>query len=185
MLWVLGTFFSLKVLILFLFLHKSICCGYLAFFFRLKVLIFFLFSTKAYVVGTWHFFQPKSTDIFLILHKRLCCGTWHFFKPKSTDIFVISPQTHMLWVLGTFFQPKSTCIFIISPQKKMLWVVIKSIMKTCLYNIDPLKPHYYRVKLGFTGVYTIFLISAQNIHCEYSLEPPQRGGSNEYPQFMF
>ena len=35
------------------------------------------------------------------------------------------------------------------------------IMKTCLYNFDPLKPHFYIVKLGFTGVYIIFLISAQ------------------------
>ena len=26
-----------------------------------------------------------------------------------------------------------------------------------------------------------FLISAQNIDCEYSLEPPRWGGSNEYP----
>ena len=31
----------------------------------------------------------------------------------------------------------------------------------------------------------IFQISAQNIDCEYSLEPPYRGGSNEYPQSMF
>ena len=31
----------------------------------------------------------------------------------------------------------------------------------------------------------IFLISAQNIDCGYSLEPPLRGGSNEYPQSMF
>ena len=30
-----------------------------------------------------------------------------------------------------------------------------------LYNSDPLKPHFYIVKLGFTGVYIIFLISAQ------------------------
>ena len=30
----------------------------------------------------------------------------------------------------------------------------------------------------------IFLISAQNIDCGYSLEPPRRGGSNEYPQSM-
>ena len=36
------------------------------------------------------------------------------------------------------------------------------ITKTCLYNSDPLKPHIYIVKLGFTGVYSIFLISAQN-----------------------
>ena len=39
------------------------------------------------------------------------------------------------------------------------------ITKTRLYNIDLLKPHFYKVKLGFTGVYIIFLISAQNIHC--------------------
>ena len=31
----------------------------------------------------------------------------------------------------------------------------------------------------------IFQNSAQNIECEYSLEPPRRGGSNEYPQSMF
>ena len=31
----------------------------------------------------------------------------------------------------------------------------------------------------------IFLISAQNIGCWYSLEPPRRGGSNEYLQSMF
>ena len=36
-----------------------------------------------------------------------------------------------------------------------------SIMKTYLYNFDPLKPHFYTVKLGFTGVYIIFLICAQ------------------------
>ena len=28
-------------------------------------------------------------------------------------------------------------------------------------------------------------ISAQNIDCGYTLEPPQWGGSNEYPQSMF
>ena len=31
----------------------------------------------------------------------------------------------------------------------------------------------------------IFHVSAQNIDCGYSLEPPRRGGSNEYPQPMF
>ena len=60
-----------------------------------------------------------------------------------------------------------------------------TITKTYLYNFDLLKPHFYIVKLGFTGVYIIFLISAQKIDCGYSLEPPHRGGSNEYPQSMF
>ena len=31
----------------------------------------------------------------------------------------------------------------------------------------------------------IFHISAQNIDCGYSLEPPRRGGSNKYPHSMF
>ena len=62
---------------------------------------------------------------------------------------------------------------------------VRSITKTRLYNFDPIKPHFYIVKLGFTGLYSIFLISAQNIDCGYSLEVPRRGGSNEYPQFMF
>ena len=64
-------------------------------------------------------------------------------------------------------------------------LAVHVITKTYLYNFDPLKPHFYIVKLGFTGVYIIFLISAQNIDCGYSLEPPRRGGSNEYPQSMF
>ena len=64
-------------------------------------------------------------------------------------------------------------------------VATENITKTCLYNFDPLKPHFYIVKLGFTGICIIFLISAQNIDCGYSLEPPHRGGPNEYPQSMF
>ena len=63
--------------------------------------------------------------------------------------------------------------------------IIHDITKTRLYNFDPFKPHFYIVKLGFTGVYIIFLIPAQNIDCGYSLEPPRRGGFNEYPQSMF
>ena len=59
------------------------------------------------------------------------------------------------------------------------------ITKTCLYNIDPLKSHFCIVKLGFTGVYIIFLISAQKTDCGYSLEPPRRGGSNEYLNLCF
>ena len=37
----------------------------------------------------------------------------------------------------------------------------RPITKTCLYNVDPLKSNFYIVKLGFTGLYIMFLISAQ------------------------
>ena len=65
--------------------------------------------------------------------------------------------------------------------------VMLPITKTCLYKFDPLKPYLYMVKLGFTGVYIFFYISAQNIDRGYSLETPRRGrgGFNEYPQSMF
>ena len=59
------------------------------------------------------------------------------------------------------------------------------IRKTCPSNVYPLEPHFYIVKLGFAGVYLFFLFLLQNIDCGYSLEPPQRGGSNVYPQSMF
>ena len=53
------------------------------------------------------------------------------------------------------------------------------ITKTCLYNFDPLKLHFYILKLGFTGVYIIFLLSVQNRDCGYSLEPPCPGGCKD------
>ena len=82
---------------------------------------------------------------------------------------------------GESVQPRSLArTFVVRSYKHCLYIT-----KTCLYNFDPLKPHFYIAKLGFTGVYIIFLISAQNIDCGYSLEPPRRGGSNEYPQSMF
>ena len=72
------------------------------------------------------------------------------------------------------------------------FVVFIIITKTRIYtSFDPLKPLSYIVKLGFTGVYIIVLIlikkktNNKNIGCGYLLEPPRRGGSNEYLQSMF
>ena len=82
------------------------------------------------------------------------------------------------------------------------------ITKTCLYNFDPCIPHFYIIKLGFTGVYIIFLVSAQKYRlwvlvrtasalwvlvrtasARRFLRVPTiyvlAGGSNEYPQSMF
>ena len=48
-----------------------------------------------------------------------------------------------------------------------------------ILKILPPKNENFQIKKS-----NIFHISAQNIDCGYSLEPPRRGGSNEYPQFM-
>ena len=49
-----------------------------------------------------------------------------------------------------------------------------------ILRISPLKTESFQIKNS-----DIFHISAQNIDCGYSLEPPRRSGSNEYPQSMF
>ena len=48
-----------------------------------------------------------------------------------------------------------------------------------ILKILPPKNENFQVKYS-----DIFQISAQNIDCGYSLVPPRRGGSNEYPQSM-
>ena len=58
----------------------------------------------------------------------------------------------------------------------------------------PLRKLAHAINRGFLSlknenfqqkIFDIFLIFAQNIDCGYTLEPPRRGGSNEYPQSMF
>ena len=51
---------------------------------------------------------------------------------------------------------------------------------------------YFEYLVRFVTLYSfqmkksdISRVSAQNIDCRYSLEPPRRSGSNEYPQSMF
>ena len=70
----------------------------------------------------------------------------------------------------------------------------KSKHKILVFSIFSLRKHAYSNKLKILSPKNenfqiknsdIFQILAQNIDCEYSLEPPQRGGSNEYPQSMF
>ena len=46
-------------------------------------------------------------------------------------------------------------------KKKNTLISDAGITKTYLCNFDSLKPHFYIAKLGFTGIYIIFLISAQ------------------------
>ena len=57
------------------------------------------------------------------------------------------------------------------------------ITKTCLFKYTETftkkKNENFQIKNS-----NIFHISAQNIDCGYPLEPPRRGGSNEYPQSL-
>ena len=55
-----------------------------------------------------------------------------------------------------------SCIVFIAPALVSVHLFVhSSITKIPLNNFDPLKPHFYIVKMGFRGVCVIFLISAQ------------------------
>ena len=81
-------------------------------------------------------------------------------------------------------QPKVECSLlrvglILYVDSLMSWMVIKgtrqlTITKTSPCNEDPLTPHFYIGKPGFTGLYIFFLFLLQNIDCGYSLEPPRK-----------
>ena len=58
--------------------------------------------------------------------------------------------------------------------------------KAILFDFYSVCGHFYIVKLGsYRGIHYFFLFLLKNIDCEYSLEPPRRGGSIEYPLSMF
>ena len=86
-----------------------------------------------------------------------------------------------IWWMRPIMGNLSDCYML---HKIVAWLTrIKSLF---VYNFDPLKPLLLYSATGFyRGIHYFFLISAQNIDCGYSLEPPRRGGSNEYPQSMF
>ena len=76
---------------------------------------------------------------------------WAYADSKGPD----QPALH---ICAVWSGPSLTANRITWYYKRYEW---RAITKTYLCNFHPLKPHFYIVKLGFTGVYIIFLISAQ------------------------
>ena len=109
------------------------------------------------------------TYLNLVSNTKKCSNSW--FK-----IFC--------WVLITWqtFQPAFCCV--------LIWVLtvcstLAPHHENAFIVLTLLNPHFYTIKLGFTGYTLIFLFLLKNTDCRYSLEPPRQGGSNEYPQSMF
>ena len=77
-----------------------------------------------------------------------------------------------IWKL-TFLQPWNIAVYSMG-----MWhvcVMHEAIIRlTRPWNLEPRKPLFKKVNLGFTRVY---IILARNINCGYSLEPIQWGGS--------
>ena len=133
-------------------------------------------------------FLKRNTGRKLHCSFQLFCMSKYFIKVtiyRSVIYFALYEKAQILFTFRLFVRPSCLLVILEYNQSPDCGCLHMYITKTCLYNFDPLKPHFYIEKLGFTGVYIIFLFSAQKIDCGYSLEPPRRGGSNEYLQSMF
>ena len=89
-------------------------------------------------------------------------SSFYFFTGQNLLFF-----WSKLFTLRVDFLPKVLCVH--KKSRKHAYIIL-----------TPLNPTFYIVRLGFTGVYIIYLISVKNIDCWYSFEPPRRSGSNEY-----
>ena len=101
--------------------------------------------------------------------------------PQNT--FLISPWKHMLWVSfeapqrGASNEYNNICFC------REIKYQYSSITKTCPFKYTE---NFTTKKWKFSDKDTdIFHISAQNIDCGYTLEPPRRGGSNKYHNLYF
>ena len=106
----------------------------------------------------------QSLYSWVIILFQIFVSEWeNYFKLSSVAIFT----QHVNWFKTHFRQSSFSSWW---PGNSSLFArrcvgPLFVITKTCLYNFDPLKPYFYTVKLGFTGVYIIFLILLENIGC--------------------
>ena len=122
----------------------------------------------------------------------LATRDWHH------SVSLVMPDSD-LW--GVFFYVPLTPI--IDPNIASVWSNISYLSQMTVWTVSSgrskrsdnliTKTHLFKYIEFFTTINwkfsdknsDFFHISAQIIDCEYSLEPPWRGGSNEYPQSKF
>ena len=119
--------------------------------------------------------HPRSLiSVFVVHMKKLCildypkCAQWRFWS----DCAKAQVDLDLRWAHMSEHRFSDVVAH------------IENITKTCLFkyneNFTTKKNENFLIKNS-----DIFHISAQNIDCGYSLEPPRRGGSNEYQKSMF
>ena len=112
---------------------------------------------------------------------NICCKNSVFFTflcllPISCSAFMITAPLDC-WFLMTSCIPSGQFFYIMWTSSQF---PLRKQAYTNILKILPQKKYRFLDKK-----FEIFQISVQNIDCGYSLEPPRRGGSNEYPQSMF
>ena len=125
---------------------------------------------------------PKLTIEKVVDYQMQYCGFCFIYTKFLLNYYIIK-RSHKSYQVCTREQ---------IPHKRTKIEVSFSLTSSCYCNalrkhaysnilkILPPKNEIFQIKND-----DIFYTSAQNIDCGYSLEPPRRGGSNEYPQSMF
>ena len=125
-------------------------------------------------------------------HETICKTSVYFLRKKSTKknrLFSSAELSHRVGSHYKVFGDTSGRRCLHSPQQSRFrhvqsaqrTLITKTRLFKCIENYTSKNWKYSDKKKNSD----IFHISAQNINCGYSLEPPRRGGSNEYPQSMF
>ena len=98
-------------------------------------------STRVYIIVPRLFAEKRRDTVFgfpwFVVRVAWCVARGAWFRIFNRYLVPLTPPTVYIflvtWLISTF----------------------NFITKTCLYNFDPLKPHFYIVKLGSTRVYII------------------------------
>ena len=117
------------------------------------------------------YIHVRSVQVFLARLSKL--NLLNIIAACSSNIAEIVSIGDSSWPIrsSSWFVPSTPQLLLDSLRKHAYSNILK---------ILPPKNENFQIKNS-----EIFHISAQNIDCWYSLEPPRRGGSNEYPQSMF
>ena len=103
---------------------------------------------------TFAFKGSKFFAFRIYLFKKGLCVQEH-----KQEVTKVVPLVKKKVIYHMYHAPINLTIVILK-LKQTISLPFDVITKTCLINFDPHKPHFNIVKLGFIGLYSIFLISA-------------------------
>ena len=116
--------------------------------------------------------------IFLDTKMSIFWGIWSLSNSRKSLETVISFCSFLFWLFYFVLFRK------LNHLRERSLIFALNITKTRLFKYTEHFNHQ-KMKIFRKKKSDISHTSGQNIYCRYSLEPPRRGGSNEYPQSMF
>ena len=139
-----------------------------------KIYKAYLVPLTVYLSSVMH--EPERQKTYL----RKCAPNEYSDQPAHSRSLIRIFMGRILDSPGwKFFHAEKQVSHHTAQMRKLIWHYAKTPIQIYIENFT-IKTKNFQMKYS-----DIFHVSAQNIDCGYSLEPPRRGGSNEYPRYMF